>query len=44
MEEVLRNQILKANYYALFIAITKNMSAKRALSAFGINPENGEEE
>ena len=39
MEEVLRNQILKANYYALFIAITKNMSAKSALKLLGIYPE-----
>ena len=39
MEELLLNQMLKANYYALFIAITKNMSAKSALKLLGIYPE-----
>lgn len=40
MEELLLNRMLKANYYALFIAITKNMSAKSALKLLWIYPEN----
>lgn len=39
MEELLLNRMLKAKYYALFIAITKNMSAKSALKLLGIYPE-----
>lgn len=39
MEELLLNRMLKANYYALFIAIAKNMSAKSALKLLGIYPE-----
>lgn len=39
MEELLLNRMLKANYYALFIAITKNMSANSALKLLRIYPE-----
>lgn len=40
MNELSRNNAVKANYFALFIAITKNISAKNALIAFGISPDN----
>lgn len=39
MEELLLNRMLKANYYALFIAITKNVSANSALKLLRIYPE-----
>ena len=37
---ILRNEDIKANYLALFIAITKCVSAKDALTAMGICPDN----
>ena len=36
----LRNEEVKANYLALFIAIAKCISAKDALTAMGICPDN----
>lgn len=39
MNELLRNQILKANYYALLLAVAKNISAKEALIEMGISPD-----
>lgn len=44
MNEVFKNEILKANYFALFIAITKNKTAKESLIALGISPERTAEE
>ena len=44
MNEVLRNQLLKANYYALLLAITGHVSAKEALIRMGISPDNRTEE
>ena len=38
------NDFTKANYYALLIAITKNETAKEALSDMGICPDNVKEE
>ena len=38
------NDFTKANYYALFIAITLNETAKEALSDMGICPDNVKEE
>ena len=40
MNELSRNETLKSNYYALFIAITKGKTAKEALLAMGICPDN----
>lgn len=39
MDELSRNQILKRNYYALLLAVAKNVSAKDALISMGISPE-----
>lgn len=39
MNDLLRNQMLKPNYYALFLAVAKNVSAKDALIEMGISPE-----
>lgn len=39
MNELLRNQMLKANYYALLLAVSKNVSAKEALIELGISPD-----
>lgn len=41
MNELLRNKRLKANYYALLLAIVKPVTAKEALIKMGISPENG---
>lgn len=38
------NDFTKANYYALFIAITLNETAKEALSDMGICPDSIKEE
>ena len=38
------NDFTKSNYYALFIAITLNETAKEALSDMGICPDNVKEE
>ena len=38
------NDYTKANYYALFIAIIKNETAKEALSDMGICPDSIKEE
>ena len=38
------NDFTKANYYALFISIIKNETAKEALSDMGICPDNVKEE
>ena len=38
------NDFTKANYYALFIAITLNETAKDALMDMGICPDNVREE
>lgn len=38
------NDYIKANYYALLIAIIKNETAKEALSDMGICPDNVKEE
>ena len=38
------NDFTKANYYALFISIVKNETAKEALSDMGICPDNVKEE
>ena len=40
MNELSRNEALKRNYYALFIAITKSKTAKELLLAMGICPDN----
>lgn len=40
MNELTRNEALKPNYYALFIAIAKGKTAKEALIAMGICPDN----
>lgn len=40
MNELSRNEALKRNYYALFIAIAKGKSAKESLLAMGICPDN----
>lgn len=40
MNELSRNEALKRNYYALFIAITKGKTAKESLLAMGICPDN----
>lgn len=34
-----RNQMLKANYYALLLAVAKKVSAKEALIEMGISPD-----
>lgn len=39
MNELLQNQMLKANYYALLLAVSKNVSAKEALIEMGISPD-----
>lgn len=39
MSELSRNQMLKPNYYALLLAVAKNVSAKDALIEMGISPE-----
>lgn len=38
------NDFTKENYYALFIAIVKNKTAKEALTDMGICPDSIEEE
>lgn len=38
------NDFTKANYYALFLAITKGESSNKALSEMGIYPESEEME
>ena len=38
------NDFTKSNYYALFIAITLNETAKEALSDMGICPDSIKEE
>ena len=38
------NDFTKANYYALFISIVKNETAKEALSDTGVCPDNVKEE
>ena len=38
------NSYTKANYYALFIAIIKNETAKEALMDMGICPDNVKQE
>ena len=38
------NDFTKTNYYALFISIVKNETAKEALSDMGICPDNVKEE
>ena len=40
MNELSRNEALKRNYYALFIAITKGKTAKESFLAMGICPDN----
>ena len=35
--------MLKRNYYALLLAVAKNVSAKEALIEMGISPENDKE-
>ena len=40
MNELSRNEALKRNYYALFIAIAKGKTAKESLLAMGICPDN----
>lgn len=44
MDELSRNQILKRNYYALLLAVTKNISAKDALISMGISPDSENKE
>lgn len=44
MNELLRNKRLKANYYALLLAIVKPVTAKEALIKMGISPDNGKSE
>ena len=39
MSRILRNKDIKANYYALFIAITLNVTAKESLIKMGISPD-----
>lgn len=39
MNELSRNQMLKPNYYALLLAVAKNVSAKEALIEMGISPD-----
>lgn len=39
MSELLRNQMLKANYYTLLLAVAKKVSAKEALIEMGISPD-----
>lgn len=39
MNVLLRNQMLKRNYYALLLAVAKNVSAKEALIKMGISPD-----
>ena len=43
-ENKIMNDFTKANYYALFIAIIKNETAKEALSDMGICPDNVKQE
>lgn len=40
MNELLRTYSLKANYYALLLAVAKKVSAKDALIEMGISPDN----
>lgn len=40
MNELLKSEDLKRNYYALFIAIAKGKTAKESLIAMGICPDN----
>ena len=44
MNELSRNQMLKPNYYALLLAVAKNVSAKDALIEMGISPDNANKE
>ena len=44
MDELARSQILKRNYYALLLAVAKNVSAKDALISMGISPDNANKE
>ena len=44
MNELSRNQMLKANYYALLLAVAKNVSAKEALIEMGISPDGATKE
>ena len=39
MSELSWNQMLKPNYYALLLAVAKNVSAKEALIEMGILPD-----
>lgn len=39
MNKLSRDQMLKANYYALLLAVAKNVSAKKALIEMGISPD-----
>lgn len=39
MNELSRNEALKRNYYALFIAIETGCTAKEALIDMGISPD-----
>lgn len=40
MSELLKTYSLKANYYALLLAVAKRVSAKEALIEMGISPDN----
>lgn len=44
MNELSRNQMLKPNYYALLLAVAKNVSAKEALIEMGISPDSENKE
>jgi hypothetical protein len=44
MSELLKTYSLKANYYALLLAVAKRVSAKDALIEMGISPDNTNKE
>lgn len=44
MNDLLWNQMLKRNYYALLLAVAKNVSAKEALIEMGISPDSENKE
>ena len=44
MNELLKTYSLKANYYALLLAVAKRVSAKEALIEMGISPDSANKE
>lgn len=44
MSELLKTYSLKANYYALLLAVAKRVSAKEALIEMGISPDSANKE